>query len=1368
MRVFFWNAQGLAKDGAKAKLKELQNLHSPDIICLAETQVFCTVRFVKSLRLVGFCEDVITNEVVGTKGNIWILWRNTLPKPTVISSSKQAITIDVDGNFITAVHASFNAVSRKMLWSQLGLGSISIPWLVVGDFNCVLRLEEKKGGIPNKEVYMIDFRNWISDNGLVEADAIGKKYTWSNCQKGRRRIVSKHDRALVNNAWHYKFANWRCKALPRICSDHSPLIGFDFHSSRPVRAPFRFQKMWQSHPSFLNMVENNWNQNMAGAPPFVFNGKLKRLKDALKSWNRLVFGDVHYRLKQAELRLDSEADLLDFDPADEVQFTRVEDARKAADDVRLELASMLRMKSRISWLEEGDQNTRFFHNSIRLRRGQNTISELKISSNSTLTVQEDIRDFIIDHYKEKFNGGNVNINPSLFDYPHASISTSESASMDVVPSLEDIKEAVFDLGADSAPGPDGFPGSFYRHCWNIISEDLYKAIVNCWEMRMIPKGINSSFMVLIPKNKKSDAIKDYRPIGLSNFFFKIITKIMATRLGSVLDDLVSEEQVAFMKGRNIHENIALAAELTNELNSDRKYGNVGIKLDIAQAFDTVSWDFIIEVFRQYGFSETWCTWIRSILDSARISILINGSPEGFFSISRGLRQGDPLSPLIFVLIEDVLSRNLSKLFARRSMHWMVSKKGVAPTHLLFADDILVFCRGNWQSLRNLVDILNIYKMASGQCVNFAKSKFYYGGGSASRAIAISNFLGMERAHFPDRYLGINLKPGIVRHIHIRQVVEKIMDKLAGWKGQLLSFQARLVLIKSVISSYVTHSMAVYKWPCTAIKRVERAIRNFLWSGDADKRKYFTVLFESLCCPKKEGGLGLKKLLDVNKAMLMKLWVSIRDSDKIWARFLRAKFFKNNGNLIDYKLGSSVFPGIKLVFKFVQKHTRSIIGNGENTSLFFDNWCGDFSIAGKLGLSSKGPKDFQAKVSDITKDGSWVIPPSTRSLMVLCGIDMEKLPIIPGGEDYRIWDLDKKGVFSVKSAKAAIKASGEIQPAAILFNRKTVHPTLGVQYWKIWMGQCCATEDKMIKNTGRCMPSMCRLCRRDCESLNHITWHCRFAKRGWVWLTGLFNINPKEDLVNSYKAAKGRSRMIKDLWLVANLAITTELWKTRNRNYFDNAPVTWLGFKGRVYQIIRDNSSRMKGHMHNTQDDLRILNYFRVQHRSCKINIPVEISWTPPNPEEILICCDGASLGNPGQAGSGVIFRDSSSTVLGTLSVGLGWQTNFYAEVAAVIYGAIVVQKWDIKNLCIRSDSMSCIQAFQKNELPWQLRQKWLMASRFFSNIRYVHSYREVNFSADALAKRACLIAEDIFEFYEGRPAFIPSVEWPGILYYRFK
>ncbi|XP_026439725.1 uncharacterized protein LOC113338544 [Papaver somniferum] len=971
------------------------------------------------------------------------------------------------------------------------------------------------------------------------------------------------------------------------------------------------------------LVEDNWNLRLVGAPPFVFAGKLKRLKEVLKIWNRTVFGEVQFRLKQVELSLESENDLLDLDPADEVQFTKVADAKNVVDAVKTDFA-------------------------------------------------DEIKDFIVNHYKEKFNGGAAVIDPKLFEFEHERISYLESSFMDAVPTLDEIKRAIFDLGADSAPGPDGFSGCFYRHCWNIIATDLFSSSKNCWLMRKIPNGINSSFIVLIPKNTRSDTIKDFRPIGLSNFFFKIITKFLATRLGTVLNRLISEEQVAFMKGRNIHENIALASELINEISAPRNFGNVGLKLDIAQAFDTVSWEFIAEVFRQYGLSETWCSWIHSILSSARISVLINGSPEGFFSITRGLHQGDPLSPLIFVLIENILSRNLSKLFAKRSMHNMVSKKGVAPTHLLFADDILVFCRGNLHSLQNLKTMLNVYEKVSGQCVNYSKSKFYYSGGTYSRSIAIANYLDMERDLFPDKYLGIQLKPGIVLHIHVRQVVEKIMDKLASWKGKLLIFQARLVLIRSVIASYVIHSMAIYKWPCNIIKQVERAIRNFLWSDDAEKLKFFTVLYENLCCSRREGGLGLRRLIDVNKAMLMKLWISIRDSDKTWARFLRAKYFKLNGVLIGYKFGSTVFPGIRWVYDFVQQHTRSTIGDGANTSLFSDNWLGDFSIAKRLGITSKGPK---AKVSDIIVDGAWTIPQSTRDLMVRLNIDVGNLHIIAGDDDYKIWDLDNKGVFPVKSAKAAIRENAETLPIATLFSRPVVHPIVSVKYWKVWAKKCCASDDNVIKKTGRCLPSMCCLCRRDCETLSHITWQCRFAKRIWAWAARIFNLQPREDPVASYKAAKGCNKMIKDLWLVANLAITTELWRLRNKVYFEDVVVQLLGFKGKVYQLIRDNSIWMKGLMNNTMEDLRILNYFKVKHRSCKVSSLIEIRWCPPNQDEIMIFCDGASLGNPGPAGAGVTFRDVNAAVLGVLCVGLGLQTNFYAEVCAVIYGAMLARRW---------------------------------------------------------------------------------------------
>ncbi|XP_026420183.1 uncharacterized protein LOC113316178 [Papaver somniferum] len=268
-----------------------------------------------------------------------------------------------------------------------------------------------------KAIYMNEFRSCISDNGLVEADAIGKNYTWSNRQSGQQGIVSKLDRVVVNDAWLYKYENWRCKALHRIASDHSPLFGFAFDNPRPARAPFRIHKMWLSHPRFMKLVEDNWKLRLDGAPPFVFARKLKRLKETLKLWNRTVYGDVQFHLKQDELRLEAGNDLLDYDPADELQFTKVMDAKKVVDDVRIGLAVMLKKKFKITWLEDGYRNTRFF----------------------TIAFNE-ITDYIVNYYKHKFNGGDVNIDPKLFEIDHECISAAESAYMDALPTLEEIKE----------------------------------------------------------------------------------------------------------------------------------------------------------------------------------------------------------------------------------------------------------------------------------------------------------------------------------------------------------------------------------------------------------------------------------------------------------------------------------------------------------------------------------------------------------------------------------------------------------------------------------------------------------------------------------------------------------------------------------------------------------------------------------------------------------------------------------------------------------------------------------------------------------------------------------------------------------------
>ncbi|XP_026458497.1 uncharacterized protein LOC113358992 [Papaver somniferum] len=627
MHVLFWNINGVSRRYDRVELYELVKEHKPDIIGLAEPRFACSPRFKRKLNIIGFSSNIIHNSNNDTVGNIWVMWSSSLPDPVV--------------------------VTRRSLWQQLGLGNSQVTWLVVGDFNCVLRLEKKKGGVFTCTSVVNEFGDWLDDNGLFEAEALGSSFTWSNRPSGDRRIISKLDRVIINEALLEKYENWR-------------------------------------------MVQDSWDKPVVGSPTYVFPFKLKRLKADMKEWNKRVFGNVHIRLKQDQLRMENALRETDEDPSNVGKLNNMK-------SIAVEL-----------------NNTRFIH----IRRSSNTISELVNEVGETITNVDQMLQHVVSFYEAKFNGDYSVLDDSLFDIDHATISPEES-------------------------------------------------------------------------------------IGLSNFFFKIFTKILATRLGTVLGNLVSEEHVAFIKGRNIHENISLASEMVNELQIKRKDGNVGLKLDITQAFDTVSWKFIMEVFRRYGFSEGWCTWILHILQSARISVLFNGSPEGFFKIDRGLRQGDPLSPLSFVLIEDVLSRNIAKFFRDRKM-----------THMT---------------------------------VIRQKSKLYYGGGSLSRRTSISNFLVMEVVSFPDRYLGVKIMPGTVRYHHISNVVEKIKEQLSGWKGKYLSFQDRVVLV-TVIASYSIHNMAVYHWTKKFVHQFEVAIRNFIWTEDSSVQRSFTVAYDKICVPYEEGGL----------------------------------------------------------------------------------------------------------------------------------------------------------------------------------------------------------------------------------------------------------------------------------------------------------------------------------------------------------------------------------------------------------------------------------------------------------------------------------------------------------------------------------
>lgn len=351
-----------------------------------------------------------------------------------------------------------------------------------------------------------------------------------------------------------------------------------------------------------------------------------------------------------------------------------------------------RQKSRVLWLKEGDKCTKFFHRVANSNKRYNSIESLSVNG-SVSSDQPTIRTSVVQYYESLFIEP-YSWRPRLDDVYFRSLGEVEASSLETLFEEREVLEVVKGMNIDKAPGPDGFSMAFFQDCWDVLKSDIMGFFHDFHAHSKFVKSLNATFIALIPKIFWAIDLKDFRPISLVSGVYKIIAKVLANRLKKVLEKIVSEPQNAFVKGRQILDSVLLANEcVDSRINS----GIPGVicKLDIEKAYDHVNWSFLLCMLRRCGFGEKWCSWIDFSISSACFSVLVNGSPAGFFSSSRGLRQGDPL---LFVVVMKVLSKMLfvsvnSGLFSGFSVGSRNSAT-VHISHLLFADDTLIFCGAN--------------------------------------------------------------------------------------------------------------------------------------------------------------------------------------------------------------------------------------------------------------------------------------------------------------------------------------------------------------------------------------------------------------------------------------------------------------------------------------------------------------------------------------------------------------------------------------------------------------------------------------------------------------------------------------------------
>ena len=316
---------------------------------------------------------------------------------------------------------------------------------------------------------------------------------------------------------------------------------------------------------------------------------------------------------------------------------------------------------------------------------------------------------------------------SLLDGFQSRVSAEMNTTLTRPVSDEEIQKAMFGVKGSSAPGEDGLTGEFYKRFWHIVGPSLMMEIKRFFQTAILPDGWNHTQLSLIPKIIRPTKMSDMRPISLCSVQYKIISKILCNRLKGVLPKLISETQGAFVSGRLISDNILIAHEMVHGLCTNDRVSDsfMAIKTDMSKAYDRVEWSFLEVLMEKMGFDHVWIRWIMSCVTTVSFSVLMNGMEHGFIKPERGIRQGDPLSPFLFILCAEALVNCLNKSEESGRLQGIkLAASGPAIHHLLFADDSLLMCRASPEDATEIISCLQRYSEASGQIINPMKSSIY--------------------------------------------------------------------------------------------------------------------------------------------------------------------------------------------------------------------------------------------------------------------------------------------------------------------------------------------------------------------------------------------------------------------------------------------------------------------------------------------------------------------------------------------------------------------------------------------------------------------------------------------------------------------
>jgi exonuclease III len=1297
MKLASWNCRGLGNPSKIEAVKDLLKADPSDILMLQETKIegeaLLEISRSKWNKRAG---KAVSSR--GTSGGLATLWTDDIFHLNKHFETQHWIFTELKHNSSKLSISLFNLyvpvsyAEKRECWNSLSnyLDKNSPSNIIIaGDLNIVTKAKEKRGGSNNTDPMLVKVEEIMQFWDLLDFNPIQGIYTWSNNRVGADHISARLDRFLVQSSIMMNKKIITTKILPKLTSDHKPIQLLLEEEEELGPIPFRFSPLWIDRGEFLETVKSAWAKSFSGSPSYVWEQKLKATKQALKDWIKKPAPSPTEQRREAVQSLQTlQTDMEHKDITTELLEKEVKEQRSTFQSFRRE-EEYWRLKSRSLWLKAGDRNTSYFHRQYRARLSRNHIAEIKTGDGQVCKGFNQVKAAAESHFKNLYREDILSSEEETADLlsniPHL-ISPEDNDSLCQPPTEEEITNVIWSMEADKAPGPDGFSIHFYKSCWHIIKDDLLKMIRGCMKKAKVGGGTNSTYLALIPKDTNPESFARFRPISLCNASYKIMAKLLANRIKPLLKRMITSFQGGFVEGRHIQDNVIQVQEIVHSSIHRNEKGML-IKLDMANAFDRVNRSFLYRVLLSFGFSSQFVQMIKACIDKPWVAPLVNGRPTSFFQTQRGIRQGCPLSPFLYIIMADTLSRKFIAERTAGNIPGLKSSIGAEPlNHALFADDSLLLGGASIRIARAIDLVLKTYCRSSGAVINDSKSEIYSWNLSHQELVGISAILGFKGHENWERiqYLGLPIISGGNKRSVWTDLISKIKNKIAAWGGFWLTRGGKVTLIKSVLSAIPLYQAAFLLAPRTVNEQISKLIRDFLWQGGkGNDNKLHLVNWETVRRPTAEGGLQIRDPSLANLALGGKiLWMLIDDPMHPVSSTLRAKYGVNS-SLSNLQVDSSancthMWKLCCKSSKFFKNLVYRIPGNGKRTSIWMESIMGREPLAENDEIADL--RDWLERAGvirlyDLSKwdhRGDWAgwdfhgVPPRlSQQQSILVDLLEDVAPVNRTTKDR--WGWGQTGVYTSAAGYRALQASRNISHTPAFWKRvwdQLSIPKVNFFFWTL-MHNKILTGDNMEKRN-IVGPHRCALCNNNFETSQHLFMDCTFAKEVWGLFLQDFQIiippqNSVAELFASWNLIYPQRIPSKSFWTKIWTAmpkyVCWQLWLTRNQMIFKEERHSPLQVAAKAKSFLLEAAQQQYAKedpllLPEEKRWLSLLVPLPSKHfpspKTANLEWRIRVDddkfqpwWRSKNLTTIFF--DGASKGNPGAAGAGGVLYSPDGT-----------------------------------------------------------------------------------------------------------------------------